>query len=224
MEALGIDVLFKGTNALRLLQGLWIAVQISGIAIALSLVLGTLFGVFMMWKNPVARFVSRLYLEVVRIMPQLALLYIVFFGATRVLGVNLSAEFSAIIVFTFWGTGEMGDLVRGALASTPRHQYESAAALGLTRAQVYGYVIIPQAVRRLVPAAINLITRMVKTTSILLMIGIIEMMKVGQQIIEANRMTSPNAVFGIYGTIMLLYFIVCWPISLLAGYLQKKWN
>lgn len=224
MEALGIDVLFKGTNALRLLQGLWIAVQISGIAIALSLVLGTLFGVFMMWKNPVARFISRLYLEVVRIMPQLALLYIVFFGATRVLGVNLSAEFSAIIVFTFWGTGEMGDLVRGALASTPRHQYESAAALGLTRAQVYGYVIIPQAVRRLVPAAINLITRMVKTTSILLMIGIIEMMKVGQQIIEANRMTSPNAVFGIYGTIMLLYFIVCWPISLLAGYLQKKWN
>ncbi len=224
MEALGIDVLFKGTNALRLLQGLWIAVQISGIAIALSLVLGTLFGVFMMWKNPVARFISRLYLEVVRIMPQLALLYIVFFGATRVLGVNLSAEFSAIIVFTFWGTGEMGDLVRGALASTPRHQYESAEALGLTRAQVYGYVIIPQAVRRLVPAAINLITRMVKTTSILLMIGIIEMMKVGQQIIEANRMTSPNAVFGIYGTIMLLYFIVCWPISLLAGYLQKKWN
>ncbi len=224
MEALGIDVLFKGTNALRLLQGLWIAVQISGIAIALSLVLGTLFGVFMMWKNPVARFISRLYLEIVRIMPQLALLYIVFFGATRVLGVNLSAEFSAIIVFTFWGTGEMGDLVRGALASTPRHQYESAEALGLTRAQVYGYVIIPQAVRRLVPAAINLITRMVKTTSILLMIGIIEMMKVGQQIIEANRMTSPNAVFGIYGTIMLLYFIVCWPISLLAGYLQKKWN
>ena len=224
MEALGIDVLFKGTNALRLLQGLWIAVQISGIAIALSLVLGTLFGVFMMWKNHVARFISRLYLEIVRIMPQLALLYIVFFGATRVLGVNLSAEFSAIIVFTFWGTGEMGDLVRGALASTPRHQYESAEALGLTRAQVYGYVIIPQAVRRLVPAAINLITRMVKTTSILLMIGIIEMMKVGQQIIEANRMTSPNAVFGIYGTIMLLYFIVCWPISLLAGYLQKKWN
>ena len=224
MEALGIDVLFKGTNALRLLQGLWIAVQISGIAIVLSLVLGTLFGIFKTWKNPVARFVSRLYLEIVRIMPQLALLYIVFFGATRVLGVNLSAEFSAIIVFTFWGTGEMGDLVRGALTSTPRHQYETAEALGLTRAQAYRYVSIPQAVRRLVPAAINLITRMIKTTSILLMIGIIEMMKVGQQIIEANRMTSPNAVFGIYGTIMLLYFAVCWPISLLANHLSKKWN
>lgn len=120
MQALGIDVLFKETNLLRLLQRLWIAVQISGISVALSLVLGVLVGIFMMWQNTVARAVSRLYLEIVRIMPQLALLYIVFFGATRVLGVNLTAEFSAIIVFTFWDTGEMGDLVRGALASTPR--------------------------------------------------------------------------------------------------------
>lgn len=56
------------------------------------------------------------------------------------------------------------------------------------------------------------------------MVGIIEMMKAGQQIIEANRMTSPNAVFGVYGTIMLLYFAVCWPISLLANHLSKKWN
>ena len=224
MEALGIDVLFKGTNALRLLQGLWIAVQISGIAVVLSLVLGTLFGMFMMLKNPVARFISRLYLEIVRIMPQLALLYIVFFGATRVLGINLSAELSSVIVFTFWGTGEMGDLVRGALTSIPPHQYESAEALGLSRADVYRYVIIPQAVRRLIPTSINLITRMGKTTSLLLMIGVIEVMKVGQQIIEANRMTSPNAVFGIYGTIMLLYFLVCWPISMLATHLEKKWS
>lgn len=224
MEALGIDVLFKGTNALRLLQGLGMSLEISAISVVLSLVLGVFLGIFMMWKNPVARFISRLYLEIVRIMPQLALLYIVFFGATRVLGINLTAEFSSIIVFTFWGTGEMGDLVRGALSSTPTHQYESAASLGLTKAQSYIYVIIPQAIRRLIPASINLITRMVKTTSILLMIGVVEMMKVGQQIIEANRMTSPHAVFGIYATIMLLYFLICWPISLFAGHLEKKWR
>ena len=60
MEALGIDVLFKGTNMMRLLQGLWIAVQISGISVALSLVLGVLLGIFMMWENPVAACTSRL--------------------------------------------------------------------------------------------------------------------------------------------------------------------
>lgn len=224
INGLGFNVLFMGSNALRLLQGLLVAVEISAISVAISLPLGVLFGVFMTWKNPVARVISRLYLEIVRIMPQLVLLFIVFFGATRVAGINISAEVSSVIVFAFWGTGEMGDLVRGALTSIPKHQYESAEALGLTRAQTYVHVIIPQAVRRLIPTSINLITRMIKTTSLVLMIGVVEMMKVGQQIIEANRMTAPNAVFAIYGTIMLLYFLACWPLSVLGNHLEKKWS
>ena len=65
---------------------------------------------------------------------------------------------------------------------------------------------------------------MIKTTSLVIMIGVVEVMKVGQQIIEANRMVSPNAVFGIYGTILLLYFLICWPVSMLANHLEKKWN
>jgi len=223
-HTIGIDVLFKGTNGMRLLQGLGVAVEISLISVVISIVLGLLFGVFMTWKNPVARVISRIYLEIVRIMPQLVLLFIVFFGATRALGINVSAEVSSIIVFSFWGVGEMGDLVRGALISIPQHQYESAEALGMTRGQVYFHIIIPQAVRRLIPMSMNLITRMIKTTSLVLMIGVVEVMKVGQQIIEANRMASPNAVFGIYGTIFLLYFLVCWPLSILAKRLEKKWS
>ncbi len=224
LELTGLDVLFKGANAMRLLEGLGVCLQISLISVVISIVLGLLFGVFMTWKNPVARVISRLYLEIVRIMPQLVLLFIVFFGATRVMGINISAFASSIIVFSFWGVGEMGDLVRGALSSIPKHQYESAEALGMNKAQVYMLVVIPQATRRLIPMAINLVTRMIKTTSLVMMIGVVEMMKVGQQIIEANRLVSPNAVFGVYGTIMLLYFLACWPISKLASYLEKKWS
>ncbi len=224
MELLGLDVLFKGTNMARMLGGLWVAVEISLISVVISIVLGLLFGVFMTWKNPVARIISRIYLEIVRIMPQLVLMFIVFFGATRVWGINISAEVSSIIVFSFWGVGEMGDLVRGALTSIPKHQYESAAALGMSKAQTYYHIVIPQAVRQLIPMSINLVTRMIKTTSLVMMIGVVEVMKVGQQIIEANRMVSPNAVFGIYGIIFLMYFLVCWPISLLASHLEKKWS
>ncbi len=224
MELLGLDVLFKGANMTRLLGGLWVAVEISLISVVISIVLGLLFGVFMTWKNPVARVISRIYLEIVRIMPQLVLMFIVFFGATRVWGINISAEVSSIVVFSFWGIGEMGDLVRGALTSIPKHQYESAAALGMNKAQIYYHIVIPQAVRQLIPMSINLVTRMIKTTSLVMMIGVVEVMKVGQQIIEANRMVSPNAVFGIYGIILLMYFFVCWPISLLASHLEKKWS
>ena len=175
-------------------------------------------------ENPISRAITRCYLEIVRIMPQMVLLFIVFFGTTRVFGWNLSGEISAVIVFSFWGTAEMGDLVRGAIISIPNHQYESAAALGLTGMQTYRFVVLPQTVRRLIPLSINLITRMIKTTSLVLMIGVVEVLKVGQQIIEANRMSSPNAAFGVYLTIFLLYFFACWPISLLARYLEKRWR
>ncbi|MDO4169052.1 MAG: amino acid ABC transporter permease [Lachnospiraceae bacterium] len=224
MQALGIDVLFKGSNLTRLAAGLWVALKISLIAVLLSIPLGILFGIFMTIKNPATKAISRIYLEIVRIMPQLVLLFIVFFGTTRVFGMNLSAEFASVIVFTFWGTAEMGDLVRGAVSSIPKHQYESAAALGMVKSQIYYHIIIPQTLRRLIPLSINLITRMIKTTSLVMMIGVVEVLKVGQQIIEANRMVSPNAAFGIYGTVFFLYFIACWPISMLAGYLEKKWR
>ena len=157
-------------------------------------------------------------------MPQLVLLFLVYFGTTRAMGINLSGELASIIVFVLWGTAEMGDLVRGALISIPKHQYESSQALGLTKSQTYLYIIIPQTLRRLLPLSINLITRMIKTTSLVLMIGVVEMLKVAQQIIEANRMSSPNAAFGVFLVVFVLYFLACWPISMLARYLEKKWS
>ena len=224
MPDLGIDVLFKGTNMLRLLGGLWVAARISLISIVISMPLGILVGAFMTMKNKIVRAICRIYLEIIRIMPQIVLLFIVYFGTTRAMGWNLSGEAASVIVFTLWGTAEMADLVRGALISIPKHQYESAEALGLTKVQTYIYIIIPQTVRRLIPLSINLITRMIKTTSLVLMIGVVELLKVAQLIIEANRMTSPNAAFGVFLVVFLLYFLVCWPISLLAKYLEKKWR
>ena len=224
MLDLGLDVLFKGSNMLRLLQGLWVAMQISLVSIAISMPLGILAGGLMTMKNRLVRFIFRIYLEFIRIMPQLVLLFIVYFGSTRVFGWNLSGESASVIVFVLWGTAEMGDLVRGALISIPKHQYESSEALGLSKLQTYRYVIIPQTVRRLIPLAINLITRMIKTTSLVLMIGVVEMLKVAQQIIEANRMTSPNAAFGVFLIVFILYFLACWPISMLARYLEKRWR
>lgn len=223
MRSLGIDVLFKGTNFLRLLGGLWVSVRISLISVLISILLGILMGILMTGKNKVLHVIFQIYLEIVRIMPQMVLLFIVYFGTTRVFGWNLSAEYAAIIVFAFWGTAEMGDLVRGALISIPTIQYESARALGLSESAVFIHVILPQTIRRMLPLSINLITRMIKTTSLVMMIGMVEVLKVAQQIIEANRRTSPNAAFGIFAVVFLLYFIICWPVSRLSKFLEKRW-
>ena len=75
-------------------------------------------------------------------MPQLVLLFLVYFGAAKHLGMNMPGELAAVIVFTFWGTAEMGDLVRSALISIPKHQYESGYGLGLTKiAGILFYII-----------------------------------------------------------------------------------
>ena len=224
MQDLGIRVLLEGNNMMRLLDGLWVTVRISLLAVVISIVLGILLGMVMTLKNPVTKALTRVYLEFIRIMPQLVLLFLVYFGAAKAFNIHISGELSAVIVFTLWGTAEMGDLVRGALISIPKHQYDSSAALGLTGIQIYRYIIIPQTLRRLIPLAINLVTRMIKTTSLIVLIGVVEVLKVGQQIIEANRYTAPSAALWIYGTVFFLYFIVCFPISKLAGRLEKRWQ
>ena len=219
-----IDLLSKGTNFERLLYGLWITIKLSLISAILSVIFGILFGLFMVIKNPITRIISQIYLQTIRIMPPLVLLFIAYFGVTRMYGVHIPPEASAIIVFTIWGTAEMGDLVRGAIESIPKIQIESATALALDKKQIYLYVIIPQIIRRLIPLSVNLITRMIKTTSLVVLIGIVEVLKVGQQIIDTNRFQYPNGAIWIYGVIFLLYFLSCWPLSMLAKFLEKRWS
>ena len=224
MPGSGLKVLFMGENLKRILEGLWVTVSISLLAVVLSIILGIFLGMIMTVKNPFVKVVTKIYLEFIRIMPQLVLLFLVYFGLTKSAGINLTGETSAVIVFTLWGTAEMGDLVRSALISIPPHQYESGKALGLDGMQIYRYIVVPQTLRRLIPLAINLTTRMIKTTSLIVLIGVVEVMKVAQQIIEANRYTVPDSALWIYGAVFFLYFIVCWPISLLAKRLEKIWG
>ncbi len=221
---MGFEVLLKGKNMMRLLEGVAAALKISLVSVVISLIAGCVLGIIMTSKNPLIKILSRFYLEVMRIMPQLVLLFIVYFGAARVLRLNLTPEFASVFVFSLWGTAEMSDLVRGAVTSIPVSQYEGSAALGMKKHQMYLYVIIPQTVRRIIPLSINLITRMIKTTSLVMMIGIVEVLKVGQQIIEANRKSSPDAAFGVFATVFLLYFLICFLISRLAKYLEKRWS
>ncbi len=208
----------------RLLKGLSVTLRVSLLSVALSVFFGLIFGWIMTKKSPIIKVLSKIYLEFMRLMPQLVLLFIVYFGMARALGIHISGFNAAIIVFTLWGTAEMGDLVRGAISSIPKHQYEAAASIGLTRLQTMGYVVMPQALRRLIPQAMNLVTRMIKTTSLIALIGVVEVIKTGQQIVEAVRLEFASAALWIYLVILILYFLVCYPLSKWAGHLEKKWK
>ena len=211
-----------GTNLQRLFGGLWVTVWIALVSVAFSIILGFLFGILMTRKNKIIKAVCKVYLEFMRIMPQMVLLFIAYYGLTRAFNISLSGEAASILVFTLWGTAEMGDLVRGSLESVPKHQYESGRAIGLTERQVFFYIIIPQTLRSLIPLSMNLITRMIKTTSLVVFVGVIEVVKIGQQIIEANRIKIPTASIAVYFIIFMMYFFVCWILSLLAKMIENK--
>ena len=111
-------------------------------------------------KSKLLRGVCRLYLESMRIIPILAWLFIIYFGLSNI--INLSGVEACILAFSLWGVAEMGDLVRGAITSLPKHQEQSARALGLKEWQVQVFIIFPQSFKRLLPNLVNLFTRMIK--------------------------------------------------------------
>ncbi|PNT90657.1 amino acid ABC transporter permease [Clostridium thermosuccinogenes] len=224
MQSLGISVLLKSKNLQRLFEGLMITARIAFISIIIGSLLGIVLGVIWTSKSKWIRSICRIYLELFRIIPILVWLFIMYFGVTTALNIDLSGETVSVIVFTLWGAAEMGDIVRGALESLPKHQIESGKAIGLSFWGLYRYILIPQAVRRMLPGAINLATRMVKTTSLVVLIGVIDVIKVGQQIIEYSRIEVPTASFWVYGFVFILYFAICYPLSKISRKLENKWN
>ena len=218
------EILSDGQNLSRILNGLLVTIKIAFISIFFSMIFGIIFGVIMTSKNIIIQLFFRIFLEIVRIMPLLVLLFLVFFGLPQISNISLDSTTSAIIVFIFWGSIEMADLVRGAILSLPKHQIESSLSLGMHPMMMIRYVILPQVIARLLPLAINLSSRIIKTTSIAPLIGVVELLKTGQQIIEYSILKIPDAPFWIYGIIFILYFIVCYPLSLFSSYLEKKYK
>ena len=213
----GLRLLFE--NRAMLFDGMVHTIYIAMLALLLSCLGGLVIGFLRCLKNPIVAFASRLYLECFRIIPLIVWLFAVFFTLPRLMGQYVGSTTSAILVFTLWGSAEMGEMVRGALQSLPAIQRESGTALGLSNLQLYRYVLLPQALRRLMPGVINMATRLIKTTSITTLVGVVELFSRGTQIIERTR--EP---FAIYVFIFIFFFLLCYPLSLWSRHLERRWG
>lgn len=220
--ASGAGVIFAGDNLMRLLSGLGTSVTVAGLALLFGIPLGVVLGALRILRNPVLRAILRLYLEFFRIVPTLVLLFLSYYILPRELGVQVDGVTVAVVAFGLWVSAEISDIVRGALISVSDHQVDAGKALGMNGVQILWYVRIPQSVNLMIPAVINLAARVIMTTSLLLLISVIDVVTVGQQIMEANRMAHPDAAFWVYGFIFFLYFIICWPLAMIAKALEKR--
>ncbi|XNZ31794.1 amino acid ABC transporter permease [Helicobacter pylori] len=219
-----MGVLLELDNLKRLLEGFETTLLIALSSAVVSIIVGMLLGSLMAFGSKIMVLACRVYLESIRIIPLLAWLFIVYFGLASWFDLHISAVLASVIVFSLWGGAEMMDLTRGVLTSVSKHQVESALALGLDSKKVIFNIIFPQSFLSLLPSSLNLFTRMIKTTALVSLIGAIDLLKVGQQIIELNLLRMPNASFVVYGVILMFYFTLCYSLSLYSSHLEKKFQ
>ncbi|MGU5681881.1 amino acid ABC transporter permease [Aeromonas allosaccharophila] len=212
------------TQALPLLAvGAGQTLAISLLAILFATLGGVAYGVLAQQGGRLVRGLLRLYLELFRVVPVLVWLYLFFFGLPIFFGLDIPAFWCAVLVLALWGASEVGEVVRGGLGSLVRGQQEAGLALGLSTWQLYRHVLLPQALQRLTPPTINIYTRIIKTSSLAVLIGVVEVIKVGQQIIE--RTYGSLLIYGLlFLFFFLFFFLVCYPLSLASRRLEQQWG
>lgn len=217
MATTGFELLWQAAPQLAVGAGRTLA--IAGGGIVLASVLGLAYGIGRSLRRPWLDLLLRGYLELFRAIPVLVWLYLGFFGLPLLLGIDLPAFWCAVLVLGLWGATEIGEVVRGALASLPSGQREAGLAIGLDTAQLYRWVLLPQGIKRLTPGVINVHTRIIKTSSLAVLIGVVDVTKVSQQIIERTYESVT-----LYGFLFVFFFLLCYPLSCASRALERRWN
>ncbi|CAH1198812.1 L-cystine transport system permease protein YecS [Paenibacillus plantiphilus] len=204
-----------------LLDGLINTILLSLSCIGIALVVGIVIGVLQTNKNRLIKLLSRGYAELFRGLPIVITLFLVFFLLPE-FGVNVNSYISAMIALSLWSSANISVAVRGAIQSIPPTQMEASLALGLSSYQTMRYVILPQAVRRMLPSVIGLMSNLVQSTSLSVLIGNLDFLKSAQLIIErVELMEGLSIATQMYMLVLAVYFIICYPLSILAKRVER---
>ncbi|MBD1552645.1 ABC transporter permease subunit [Pseudomonas typographi] len=217
MATSGFELLWQ--TAPQLATGAGRTLAISACGIALATVLGLAYGIGRTLGIAWLDRSLRVYLEAWRAIPVLVWLYLFFFGLPMFLGLSVPAFACVVCVLGLWGASEVGEVVRGALRSLPAGQRDAALAIGLGRLQAYAWVLLPLARKRMTPGVINVYTRIIKTSSLAVLIGVVDVTKIAQQIIERTY-----ASVTLYSFLFVFFFLACYPLSVLSRRLEQRWS
>ena len=210
-----IAALLTWTNIRFLLEGLGLTLIISALAIACSIVLGAVISIMRGSSSRVLRGISIAYVELFKNTPLLLCIMFTFFVA------QLPPIGAAVLAFTLFTAASVAEIVRGGLASVPAGQYEAARSQGFSAPQMYLYIILPQALRNMVPALLSQFVTTIKDTSYLWgAMALQELM--GRGMILMNSYNSTVQIFAIFGLMALIYFVVCFTLSQIVRAYQRR--
>jgi polar amino acid transport system permease protein len=198
------------------LQGLGMTMVISALAITLGSLLGIAVGLVLVYGRLVPRFVVRLLVDFVRGTPVFVLVLASFYLLSGI-GIQLTAFEAGLFALTIFCSTHVGENLRGALISLPRAQTEAGKAIGLTFPQIFVYVLAPQALRQALPPWINTATEMVKASTLLSVIGVVELLQATREIISRNFLSLEFYFFA-----GLIYFLINYAIEQASKRVERR--
>ncbi|MBV4540228.1 amino acid ABC transporter permease [Pseudomonas vlassakiae] len=200
----------------NLLVGLQWTLLLSLVAFVCGGLAGLLVLVGRLSEQPLWRGLARGYIELFQGTPLLMQLFMVFFGIA-LFGLDVSAWMAAAIALTLFTSAFLAEIWRGCVEAIPRGQWEASGSLALSRLEQLRHVILPQALRIAVAPTVGFSVQVVKGTAVTSIIGFTELTKTGGML--ANATFEP---FMVYGLVALGYFVLCYPLSLSARYLERR--
>ncbi|MBN2517120.1 MAG: amino acid ABC transporter permease [Deltaproteobacteria bacterium] len=202
------------------LGGLSMSIVLAGFSLFVSFFIGLVFGLGRLSKNTVISTLSVLYIEIIRGNPLIMVIFWVYFFSPIITGMQIDVFWSAAIAFTIFSGAYLAEIVRAGVSAIPYGQVEASKASGLNYFQIMRFIVLPQALKIMIPAFVGQFIALFKDTSLAYIIGVFELTTIAQTL-NNRLMIYP---FEIYTTIAVLYFICCYSMSVIARRLEIKYS
>lgn len=197
-------------------RGIYMCLFVSITAIIIGTLIGIIIGLALTYGNIFVRFFARFYVDVIRGIPVLVLILTIYF-VLPVINIELGPLQAGIVSLAIFASAQVAEMLRGGLQNVPKGQIEGAKAVGLGFLQTFTYVSLPQALRQVLPTWVNTSVEIVKGTTLISLIGVVEITLVMQQIIGRNFLTMQ-----FYALAGLIYFLICFSIERAGKFVEKK--
>lgn len=203
-------------------NGLVTTLLLAAVILVASGVFGVLLGMLYTVPFKPLRLLLRGYIEFWRGLPMLVTIFLIFFGLP-VIGVMTEPFVAAAIALSLWGSANLAEIVQGAINSLPEGQNRAAAALGMPWHHRMLSVLLPQAARRALPPTIGIVTILIQSTTLASLVGLREGVSAARQQMERLTLFSGDShATTIFGVLMLVFFVICFPLSVWAKRAERR--
>ncbi|GIN63598.1 hypothetical protein J27TS8_35910 [Robertmurraya siralis] len=199
------------------LEGILLTLEISALALVISIPIGIILGLCRISKNKIISFLATTYIEIMRGVPLLVLLFWIFFVMGRFL--QLGPYWSAIVGLAAFSGAFVAEIVRAGIQSVPRGQMEAARSSGMSYVQAMRLIILPQAFRKVLPPLASQFIILIKDSSLVSVISVVDLTLVAKNLVATSFRSIEVWTF-----VAVLYFIMTFTLSQIIRFLEKKYN